>query len=113
MVAALTVLALVAAVVVQYTAGTIHSRRIVGTEFAAATFLFMFAIFEALGIVGTVMRHGLWRARCCSAPIRQATGEAPASWDGIAVSSSWPRIECSAGPRWNDRALLEAAVVAR
>lgn len=62
-VAALTVCALVAAVVVQFTAGSIHARCVVGTEFTIATFLFLLAIFEALSLVGTVMRHGLWRAR--------------------------------------------------
>jgi len=62
-VAFLAVVALVAALVVQYTAGAIHARCIVGTEFTIATFLFLFAIFEALSLVGTVMRHGLWRAR--------------------------------------------------
>lgn len=61
-VAALAVAALVASVALTVAAYADAARGVTAAVLGVATTLFFAALFEALGLVGTMMRHGLYRA---------------------------------------------------
>jgi hypothetical protein len=61
-VAALAVLSLIVSVALTIVAYVDASRSVTAVVLTVATVLFMSAVLEALALVGTLMRHGLYRA---------------------------------------------------
>ena len=65
-VAALAVASLLMSVALTVAAYADASQEVEAVSLAAATFLFAAALLEALALVGTMMRHGLYRAELAS-----------------------------------------------
>lgn len=73
-VAALAVGALLASVALTVAAYAGHSRPVTATLLTVATVLFVSTLLEALALVGTMMRHGLYRAEFMALDIKVRRG---------------------------------------
>lgn len=76
-VAALTVASLLASVGLTVVMFAWASRAVTAVAVTAATVLFVAALLEALGLVGSLMRHGLYRAELIARRIRVRRNDKP------------------------------------